>query len=368
MYPVANKILLIIGSALFLTWGCLDEIDLPADPSIQDAIVVEGVLYIGNPSRVSISMNRLFDFTANSLKPVSVRDIFLHNDDGETIDLDQNEPGVYTAEIFPSDAFKVEIGKRYFIEFETFDGRHIISKPEPLISTPEIGNLGLATYEKEVLDEDGNTKTIPYVSFSIEANIIATSNNKPPNFLWTLSHAYKFTDSPDRDSSQGKVCYIQGSIDVSNVNALGGNDFALGTKVTTPIYESQITYFFSEGYYLTAVQQSLSTGAYQYWDQIRQVINRDGNMFEAPAGEIASNYLNAEDGSRAEKVFGYFYATQTDTSRMYIDPVMVGSPSKYCPWPPNQPVSPGSMCPRFPCCDCLKEKNSSLGKPDFWDR
>ena len=109
----------------------------------------------------------------------------------------------------------------------------------------------------------------------------------------------------------------------------------------------------------------MSEGAYNYWNQISQVIDRDGNMFEPPAGRILSNFRNVEDNSQAENAYGYFFATQIDTSRLYVAPEDVGAPTAYCPWPVAQISSPGS-CPRFPCCDCLLENGSQLSKPTYW--
>ena len=89
-------------------------------------------------------------------------------------------------------------------------------------------------------------------------------------------------------------------------------------------------------------------------------------MFEAPAGRIRSNFQPIDENSKDE-VFGYFYATQEDTTRIFVDPSLADFPAMFCPGPPT-PQPFGARClPRFPCCDCLLEQGSTLQKPDFWE-
>ena len=352
---------------LFLTlcFGCLDEINLPIEPSLEDAIVIEGSLSLGTPSIARISITRLFDFGASSLQPVNVREVLLFDEQDHSIALDEAGPGIYQVIIDQSNMFNVETGRSYRLQVTTFDGRKIITIPEPLIETPEIGAVSLALIEKDQIDEDGLIFQEKFASFNISAPIIASSEGKAARFLWSLEQTYKLTDSPNRSLADGKLCYINQAIDVANVNAVDGNQFAGTNEIIAPIYETPINYYFSEGYYLSVYQHSLSEGAYKYWNQISQVIDRDGNMFEPPAGRILSNFRNVDDGTQADNVYGYFYATQTDTVRFFVAPEDVGSPTMYCPWPANQQAPPRA-CPRFPCCECLQEIGSQLEKPSFW--
>ncbi|NND33597.1 MAG: DUF4249 family protein, partial [Saprospiraceae bacterium] len=282
-----------------------------------------------------------------------------------SVALNEAGPGIYQVTLGANSAIKVETGRSYRLQVTTFDGRQIITIPEPLIETPPVGQVGYALIDKDKIDEDGLITQEKYISFHITAPIITSSEGKAARFLWSLEQTYRLTDSPNRSLADGKLCYITQAIDVSSVNAIDGNQFAGTDQITAPIYETPINYYFSEGYYLSVFQHSLSEGAYNYWNQISQVIDRDGNMFEPPAGRILSNFRNVDDGTPANNVYGYFYATQTDTSRFFVAPEDIGSPTMYCPWPVNQPPPPRG-CPRFPCCECLEEIGSQLEKPSFW--
>lgn len=352
---------------MVLPFSCLDEIDLPLEPDLDDAIVIEGQLSMGNPSIAKISITRLFDFSASSLQPVNVREVLLLDENDQSVELDEVAPGTYSIAIPNTAEFKVEVGKSYRLKVSTFDGRLLISTPEMILSTPEPGLIEASLFKKDRLNDEGQIVQDDFLAFTIETPIRNSSDGKAARYLWTLEQTYQITDSPNRSLENGKKCYITQGIDVSSINVLDGNQYAGTETVSALIYETPVNYYFAEGYYLTVVQQSLSAGAHQYWDQVSQVINRTGNMFEAPAGTIRSNFLNEMDGKPSSNVFGYFYATQTDTARLYVSPQTAGSPMMYCPWPENQ-IPPPQGCPRFPCCECLEEKGSQLGKPDFWDQ
>lgn len=351
---------------LFIS-SCLEEIDLPIEPNFDNAIAIEGQLHFGSPSVASITITRLFDFTASSLQPVNVREVLLLDDQNNFVPLLERAPGNYVATIYDDAAIKIEIGESYRLQVSTFDGRRIITRPEPLLATPQPGPVKVSTYIEERLNDDGQIVGDDYIGFTIDAPIINSTDDKAARYLWTMEQTYRLSDSPDRSLEDGKECYITQPIDVTGINVLDGNEYSGASDVTAPIYETPVNYFFAEGYYLTVFQHSLSEGAYNYWNQVSQVVDRTGNMFEAPAGLIKSNFVNIEDGTPSENVFGYFYVTQTDTIRFYVSPEAAGSPSMYCPWPANQ-IPPPQGCPRFPCCECLEENGSQLEKPEFWDQ
>nr|HMQ60440.1 hypothetical protein [Flavilitoribacter sp.] len=128
-----------------------------------------------------------------------------------------------------------------------------------------------------------------------------------------------------------------------------------------PVYETAPNYRFHEGYYLNLIQESLSSGAYEYWRQTQELLNRTGSMFESPVGKVQSNFKSLDD--ETEDVFGYFYATRQDTIRLYVRPEIAGSPPSLCP--PSVPAG-GRPCPIAVCCNCLDQANSSTAKPWYW--
>ena len=360
-------IAIVYGGSFFM--GCLDEISFPSLNDEQNAIVVEGSLRFGNPSVAKISSSRLFNFSAEGLKAVNLRKATLLDQDGKERELKEISPGVYETRIFPGDQdFEVALGRSYQIQILTFDGNNFISNLEPLIAVNKVGELTIERISKDVVDKFGEFSKLDLLQFSINAPVAVGQNGEAGRFRYFIEQTYKLTDSPviGNPLPEPKTCFVTAIADVTSALVFDGNEFTGNQEIKIPLVDIVMNNtLFSEGYYLTAYQQSLSESAYRYWDQVGQVIERDGNMFETPAGKIRSNFISVNENSDAE-IFGYFYATQEDTTRIYVDPAMADFPSAYCPGPPGPPP-PGARClPRFPCCDCLLQDGSSLQKPNFW--
>ena len=173
---------------------------------------------------------------------------------------------------------------------------------------------------------------------------------------------HQITDSPIDFMTQPKTCWVTQNIGVTDVGVVNGNELNGNTISDFTLFKRNVSTEFTEGYYFTVFQQSLSKAAYDYWFQVQQSLNRDGNMFEAPVGKIKSNIKNINDEN--EDVFGFFYATVQDTVRVYVSPEMAGNPTALCP--PNVPAPPGGGCPVFVCCDCLSVERSGAAKPNWW--
>ena len=283
----------IYGASFFM--GCLDEISFPSLNDEQTAIVVEGSLRIGNPSVAEVSITRLFDFSADGLKTVNLREAVLIDEDGNTRDLKEIRPGVYRTEVFENDQdFEVTLGRSYQMRIATFDNRSFISDLDPLLPVQKVGALSVELTVKDVVDQFGEFSTLDLLSFSVNAPLGTGQNGEAGRFRYVLEQTYKLTDSPvtGNPPADPKTCYITENTDVTSALIFDGNDFVSGLQeLKIPLVDIvKNNTVFSEGYYLTAYQQSLSEDAFRYWNEISQVIDRDGNMFESPAGRIRSNF------------------------------------------------------------------------------
>ena len=196
--------------------------------------------------------------------------------------------------------------------------------------------------------------------------MIADGNPERSYLRWELSRVFKVTDSPiDRDIQQG-VCYVTGSLAVPNVQIFNGPNQTKTELIDFPIHDLPIDLNreLGEGYYFTAVQETISPTTHDYWSNVKEVIEREGDIFAAPAGKVITNFKNINDPS--EEVFGYFYAATQDTARFFITPEFAGNQPSRCP--SEGLVNPDGSCGDALCCDCETVENSSEQKPHFWDR
>ena len=276
-----NKFVRILGLIIFILGGtfmvgCLDKISFPSLNDEQTAIVVEGSLRFGNPSVARIAITRLFDFSADGLKAVNLLEAALVDEDGKERELKEISPGVYETKVFDSDSdFEVKLGKSYQMRIATFDGRRFISRPEPVIPVDKAGDLYVERTSKEIVDEFGEFASLDLLSFSIDAPVVVNQGGESGRFRYVLEQSYKLTDSPQQGNPPPapKTCYVTQITDVTSALVFDGNLFTGSSEVKIPLVDIvRNNTLFSEGYYLTAYQQSLSEGAFNYWNEISQVI------------------------------------------------------------------------------------------------
>jgi hypothetical protein len=164
--------------------------------------------------------------------------------------------------------------------------------------------------------------------------------------------------------SDPKTCYVTESTLVNNVPSASGQNFA-GQINDLAILQERLDARFAEGYYLSVFQQSLTRGAFNYWAGVGQLINREGTIFEPPVGKLVSNIKNIDDPD--DEAFGYFYAAQQDTIRLFVSPEFADTPSVRCPVIFDTVDPNFDYCESVPlCCNCLSADRSQLERPDFW--
>jgi len=346
--------LLIIVAVLIV--GCLDEIefDLPAEN--QDSLVIQGRLVKGDPHQISVQVERLFDFNGSSAS-IRVSYVRITNDLGQTIDLDNVSLGTYAKNIPVNDPnFDIQTGGSFKATIETLDDRKYESTFEVLHPVPKVEEVKTRIVQREVPVTQG-TELRDRVQFLLSTPLTVPGEEDRARINWQTTRTYKMTDI------EAKTCYITDNVNVSEVKPFDGNVLDLDYLTDYELYESNIGFQFRQGMHLNIFQQSLSKGAFEYWDQIDKLLERNGNMFESPVGEIISNFENVVTPN--EDVFGYFYATEIDTINVFVDSMFVNSPGNYCP--PPLPPPPGGGCAVEICCNCLAAPVSTTVKPAYWE-
>lgn len=350
-------------AALLFLMSCLDTIDLEIPKGFDDALVIQGALVKGKPSVVNVSVTRLFDFTPESLMRVNVREVFLSDEAGNTVEIERTGTGTYRLEFREGDAMAIEDNKSYKVSVLTFDGRQYESSLETLLPVPPASSLLLDPIEKELVFSDGRTAAVDsFARLSITTSTAVSDTGQPLALKWDLRRVFKITDTPFQSGIEQKTCYIIEDIDVPTVRVFDGKSISGSRLEEYVLYDQRFNYYLAEGMYFEVIQSSLTDGAYDYWRQISEVSEREGNMFEPPVGKIVTNFNNINDPD--EEVFGYFYATSTDTARLYVAPSFADFPQAYCP--PPMLITQDGRCAEPLCCDCLSIDRSTASRPEFW--
>ncbi|NNF35283.1 MAG: DUF4249 family protein [Saprospiraceae bacterium] len=339
----------IVVTSVVITIGCLDAIDLDVPQEEQGTIVIQGKLIKKNDeAQVDVRINNLFDFTPQSRLPVLVRTVELFETNGGVKMLERTDLNTYSITIDLDDPdFPIEYGNEYWIRVVTLRDQIFISQPNKLLKVPAAKELRFEYQAENPNQEEDRVK------FFLSGNIDTNVDERKSRLRFSIKQAYRVTDC------ESKLCYVENLSDLNNIRTLDGNLTSDASFEDFEIHDVAITSLFAEGHYLSVFTESLSDEALRYWEEAATLVLRTGNMFEEPVGTQFSN-ITPEDTSTMDNVFGFFYATEIDTIRVYADSSLVGSPRPACP--PLKPKEPNCL----PCCDCLGLTNSSLTKPDFW--
>jgi len=358
-YYKSIVVVLVIGTSV----SCLDQINLPAPAGTIDALVIQGKLLYGEPSVLRVQVNRLFDFTAGTTLPVNVSLVEVEDDEGVVLRVPEVGLGVYAVTL-PSGMPQMDVafGKSYRLHVVARDGREYVTSFETLYDVPVPESVHLDTIQVDIVNAIGQFVKDDLFLFSISTPIIGPSTGEKSYLKWDIERTYKITDTPISPAIPSKTCYVTENVVGTQLKVVNGNDFNTDFIEEFPLVQSSITFVYAEGLYLNVLQQSLSPGAFEYWNQITQLVERSGNMFESPAGKIVSNFENTSDPT--DEVYGYFYATTQDTIRFYVDPTTLGLPLA-CP-PPGGLIAEDGSCAAPICCNCLSVSRSTTTKPNYW--
>jgi len=347
---------LLAFSLIFILFSCLDKIDLDVPAGLEDSIVIRGELIKGEPSTIVVYVGRVFNFDLTSRTPFNARSVDLMDDSGNKMNIVSIQDGVHRHTFSLADPVQVMEGGKYKIRVSTFDGRTYESRLEEILPLPEKGKMKAVPSNITVLNDRGQQEDLFAVQFLLDTPVDIEEREQNARLVWTPERTFKITDNLQT------VCYVTGNVNINDIFVLDGTIFGTDTVKDIPLSQTLLSSDFFEGYYYTIYQKSVSKGAFDYWNQTKQVIERTGNLFEAPAGRITTNITNTEN--EEDDVFGYFMAYAQDTIRLYVPPNQFESEGRACP--PNVPAPPGGGCAVPVCCDCPSAAGSQVRRPEFW--
>ncbi len=357
-----QKITSIILLGILLS-TCQEVIDFETPDTIKNAIFIEGKLTKGEPSTAYVKIGQVFNFSTNPSLLVG-ESVQIIDESGQALSLNSREQGIFRLNI-PNDhpAFKVDYGKAYKISVRLKNQETYESNYDTLYQAPAPTNLNFQKTFKNVQNAAGEISSEEFLAFNISTPFLTYADGTKTRFLWEFSGVFQFSDTPNgfgfypcrATSQEPKTCYV--SINPSANYISLNSDLLSGNEVTDfTFYEASNlnTFVFAEGYYLSVFQQSISEQAFNYWQQVNLLTNRNGSIFEQPSGKITTNIRNI-DNPKAE-IFGFFYVTESFVKRIYVSPDVAGNPKRACPSPPPAPL----------CDNCLCQEGSSTEKPEWW--
>lgn len=353
--------LLFLGLCLASLPACFSEIDFEGTGGELDNLVIQGKLIKGTPSIVTVSVRKVSDYEgAESSTAVEVANVILLDENQNAVDLIHTEPGIFKRNI-PDGLLSIREGHAYQIRVVTKTGQIYESAPETLQPVPRPTAIDLTLIDREEINDLGNSVINTYLNFAIHTPLIADAASEQSQLKWEMEGCYRFIETTPANAPipNPKTCYYKEVLSVEKIKVFNGKASSQENLSGHAFLETGQDHRFSRGYYLTVYQQSLTEAAYDYWEQVSQVVERTGGLFESKPGKIGGNIINVEHPE--EEVFGFFYVTAQDTIRLHIKPEDADFPGAYCPIE----ATPADAVADF-CYNCLLWPNSTLEKPAYW--
>ena len=342
---------------LFLS-GCVDTIDIPIPQDTgEDRLVIHGVVE---------RSDKIYRFFVQSLSTQDLQSgVEDHNRDAD-IDLIYNGQPIFSLQsgsefTIPIDSFHQLYGgtrdQAHFNIQVQVDGRVFESESQSILENPEGGALKLSYVEREELNDIENLVTNAYVKLLVSTPVV-NSDNKRVSFLWDVSGVYLFREviwtlATDYDP---RFCYVTDRPALNEIQVLNSQSVNGEFVNDLEINETSADHRFASGYYYTVVQKAIDQRAAIYWDQLRKNIEREGTIYDPPAGIAQSNITQVEGPPM--DVLGYFYTAGVDTLRHLSTRDETG----------NQPHLCALNIISEVCCDCILILNSTYAKPPYWDQ
>lgn len=352
---------LLLGQLLLVS--CLKEITLEVPERDSGGIAIRGALIKAEQPYILVKITNVTNFKASDIpQPVVGATVILANDKGEKVVLAMRKDGEYFLDLsLQMGKLELIAGNAYQVIVTTPAGQTYQSSWETLNPVPEPNFITQVSETRTILNEVGNTVDQEFLRFFITTPILNPENGSGVYLKWDFSGVYRVTESTIDVPLPPvvKTCYIEEVLNLENVVVFNGQERRTEVLEDFFLLEEPYNYRFYEGYYLTVRQQSLSEGAFRYWDQIGEVVNRNGNFFESPAGKVKGNFHNT--ANEREEVFGYFYVSEETTLRYRVQP----GQDRIFPLCPSL-IQPDESGVNYLCFDCLDHPNGSLEKPAYW--
>jgi len=347
-----RKYLLLLTLMIITVSGCIEEISFESVFS-ESQIVVEGAVHNGSgPYTIRIGETQP-DGTVP--EPVSGAVVVLLENGEKRIPFIETDSGTYQNS---DEGFTGQPGESYHIEIELADGRSFFSEPERMPLLLVSGTVHLEPGFIQEPTASGGTRNEPAVFISADTNIPEARN---PLFLkWTIEGVYAFREIqlPGPFAPPAKTCIINETISPQNIVLFADNRPDSG-QITGQLLATKKVIFdqFYIRYYFNVITSSITERRYNYWQNVDEIINQSGTIFDIPPANVAGNIKN--DDSSEMPPLGYFEASLQDTSREFV---LRRDFTFTIPDPCSR-----SNAERNPACfNCLEIENSTLDRPHYF--
>jgi hypothetical protein len=310
---------LLVFLIVFTTFKCIDPF-YPKLDGYKSLLVVDGLLTNENRSYVvtlSLTKQELDSATVR----VSDAIVSVTDETGNITPLMACGNGIYKTD---SLSFRGEIGKSYRLHIKTSNGKEYESDSCTMLPVPGIDTI----YYSRDVQLSGN-QSIARPGLSVYLDTKPGIDDK--YFLrWEFEETWKFgvplpqrydyiNDSTILQISPAYVkefCWKNARSSAIITGAILPGQSGSLKKQPVQFISTELSDRLSIRYSILIKQYSVSQKEYDYWNDLRQVNETEGDIFGSQPFAVVSNIKNINDPS--EQVLGYFQVSAVEQKRKYI--------------------------------------------------
>lgn len=371
---------------LLLMFACIKPFDPRIGSSAENMYVVSGMITdIEGWQEVNVSLSSPIENPVYS--PVSGCMVNILDNKGNVFPMPEDKPGSYRAWF---DKEYLIPGTSYKVTVHTPEAETIESSFDTLMQGAPLDSV---YYILEDIPTSDPSVYLRGLQFYVDLN---AADFECRNYRWEIAQTWEFHAArPAEYYYDGKFHQIippDYSHMVCWANALVKNVYTLSTKTLSQNVFEKYPLQFVDGhtssrlgilYSILISQQSLSAGAYNFWEQVRINSEGFGGLYEKQPLAIKGNLLNLTNPDK--EVLGIFYATSESSKRYFYKDIegLELDFSDYCHEGPLPMTGwAGFKKWTYPvyyyyteagellilddqCVDCRKMGGTTT-KPDFW--
>jgi Domain of unknown function (DUF4249) len=297
----------------FLLLGsCVEPFDA-GTVNYEDMLVVEGIL-TNETKQHQVTITRTSHLGKPVFNPEKNAIVTLKAHDGFSTTLTETSPGIYKT---PSIAGVV--GKAYTLSITTSNGNNYASEEVVMKNSPPVDKI----YARYVSEGQSPGEGIQiYLDTS-------DPKNSTHYYRWEYEETYEIrTPFPSKFVWLGGNTIFIRTIEVDNCWATDSSK-SIMIQSTTGFESDKVTGFpvrfipavspeLVIKYSILVKQYALNEKSYIFWNQLKEVNDMQGSLFDKQVGKVTGNISSTTD--KSEIVLGYFDASAISTKRAFFSP------------------------------------------------
>jgi hypothetical protein len=306
--------------ALFIIAALYTCID-PYNPKLsghESFLVVEGLITDENASYI-VKLSRTMQSADSVPEKVTDANMFITDENGNKTILNNAGNGLYKTD---STVFTGVAGKTYTLHISTENGDEYISEPCFMLPVPDIDSI---YYEKDEEFTSNQSETQQGIRIYLDSKE-GDENNQ--YFRWEFVETWKFrVPMPKRydyiDDTIilpvdviNEFCWKQQKSSEILVKSFSPGQPSIIKKEPLNFIAPEKSDRLSIQYSILVRQYSMSKKEYDFWDNLKQVNEGGGDIFDPQPFPVISNISNVHDP--ADRVLGYFQVSAVKQKRIYI--------------------------------------------------